>query len=385
MVETADGFIVAVPARDRRGRSRRPIRPATARCARRCARSIGDRHRRACSPTHCATRAQPRINQPVLDNVTGQQTMNIAAPPALPASAPPMRRDAARWCGGAAWPIWKRRSRAFLKLAHGRPNSFLLESVEGGAARGRYSIIGMEPDLIWRCRDGRAEVNRHALSAPHAFVAERAAGARQPARADRRDAARRAGHLPPMAGGLVGYLGYDMVRLMERLPDEEPRRASACPKALLMRPTLFAIFDNVNDELTLVAPVYPQADMRRPRRRGSRRRGGWARRRRRWNGRCRIRPPPVMLPDLPAPASNFTKPDFLAAVGAVQGVHRRRRRVPDRAQPALLGAVRAAAVLAVPRAAADQPGAVPVLSRFRRLRGRWGRAPRCWCGCATAR
>ncbi len=45
---------------------------------------------------------------------------------------------------------------AFLKLAHGRPNAFLLESVEGGAARGRYSIIGMEPDLIWRCRgDGR--------------------------------------------------------------------------------------------------------------------------------------------------------------------------------------------------------------------------------------
>ena len=49
---------------------------------------------------------------------------------------------------------------AFLKLAHGQPNSFLLESVEGGAARGRYSIIGMEPDLVWRCRDGRAEVNR---------------------------------------------------------------------------------------------------------------------------------------------------------------------------------------------------------------------------------
>ena len=61
---------------------------------------------------------------------------------------------------------------AFLKLAYGRPNAFLLESVEGGAARGRYSIIGMEPDLIWRCRDGRAEVNRYAQSAPHAFVPE---------------------------------------------------------------------------------------------------------------------------------------------------------------------------------------------------------------------
>src|SRR5579883_3596143 len=61
---------------------------------------------------------------------------------------------------------------AFLKLAQGRPNSFLLESVEGGAARGRYSIIGMEPDLIWRCRNGVAEINRHARSAPHAFAQE---------------------------------------------------------------------------------------------------------------------------------------------------------------------------------------------------------------------
>ena len=57
----------------------------------------------------------------------------------------------------------------FLKLAAGKPNSFLLESVEGGAARGRYSAVGMEPDLIWRCRDGRAELNRHAQAAPHGF------------------------------------------------------------------------------------------------------------------------------------------------------------------------------------------------------------------------
>ena len=58
---------------------------------------------------------------------------------------------------------------AFLKLAQGKPNAFLLESIEGGAARGRYSAIGMEPDLLWRCRDGKAELNRHALAAPHAF------------------------------------------------------------------------------------------------------------------------------------------------------------------------------------------------------------------------
>jgi anthranilate synthase component 1 len=67
-------------------------------------------------------------------------------------------------------------------------------------------------------------------------------------------------NLPPMAGGLVGYLGYDMVRQMERLPVKN-RDVIGVPEGLMMRPTLFAIFDNVNDELTLAAPVYSQADM----------------------------------------------------------------------------------------------------------------------------
>jgi anthranilate synthase component I len=51
---------------------------------------------------------------------------------------------------------------AFLKIADRRPMSFLFESVEGGAVRGRYSIIGLEPDLIWRANGSRAEINRTA-------------------------------------------------------------------------------------------------------------------------------------------------------------------------------------------------------------------------------
>src|ERR1700709_556410 len=113
---------------------------------------------------------------------------------------------------------------AVLKLAHGQPNSFLLESVEGGAARGRYSIIGMQPDLVWRCQDGRASVNRHALSAPHAFVPE----AKPPLDSLRSLIAEGQldipAHLPPMAGGL-GRLP----RLRHGAPDgdaagEKPRR-----------------------------------------------------------------------------------------------------------------------------------------------------------------
>src|SRR5262247_4015638 len=57
---------------------------------------------------------------------------------------------------------------AFLKVA-ARPMSFLLESVEGGAVRGRYSVIGLEPDLVWRLRNGGAEINRDARNAPDGF------------------------------------------------------------------------------------------------------------------------------------------------------------------------------------------------------------------------
>src|SRR5580658_1147461 len=111
---------------------------------------------------------------------------------------------------------------AYLKLAHGRPNTFLLESVEGGASRGRYSIIGLEPDLIWRCRGGVAEINRDATAAPFAFVPETIPpldSLRALVAESRLDVPE---SMPPMCGGLVGYLGYDMVRQMEKLPDSNP-------------------------------------------------------------------------------------------------------------------------------------------------------------------
>jgi anthranilate synthase component I len=238
--------------------------------------------------------------------------MNVTLPPGFAAfrSAYDDGRGSLVWRRGVAdleTPV-----AAFLKLAHGRPNSFLLESVEGGAARGRYSIIGMDPDLVWRCRDGRAEVNRHALSAPHAFVPET-----RPALDSLRALIAETrldvpASLPPMAGGLVGYLGYDMVRLMEKLPDKN-RDEIGVPDALMLRPTLFAIFDNVNDELTLAAPVYPSPETAAS--------DAWEAAQARLSAaesaleRPLPRPaPPVMLPDLPAPASTFSKEGFLGAV-----------------------------------------------------------------------
>ena len=61
---------------------------------------------------------------------------------------------------------------AMLKIAADRDNCFLLESVEGGVTRGRYSIIGMKPDIIWRCHGNRAEINRNAEHDTNAFALE---------------------------------------------------------------------------------------------------------------------------------------------------------------------------------------------------------------------
>ncbi len=151
---------------------------------------------------------------------------------------------------------------AFLKLSRGRAGDlFLLESVEGGATRGRYSMIGLDPDVVFRVQDGKAEINREARRDREAFV---------PCKEKPLDALRAlldesaipatngSSGLPPMAAGVFGYLGYDMVREMERLA---PAKADpiGTPDALLVRPTLMAVFDSVRDEMSLVTPVRPRA------------------------------------------------------------------------------------------------------------------------------
>jgi anthranilate synthase component 1 len=143
---------------------------------------------------------------------------------------------------------------AFLKLGGGKPMSFLLESVEGGTVRGRYSIIGLDPDLIWRAVGSKAEVNRSARVKPDAFapLAEPPLAALHTLIEESRIAL--PDGLPPMAAGVFGYLGYDMVRLMEELPPPNPDPIGI-PDAILVRPTVIVVFDAVKDEIAVVTPV----------------------------------------------------------------------------------------------------------------------------------
>ncbi len=145
----------------------------------------------------------------------------------------------------------------YLKLAEGRTNTFLLESVLGGTTRSRYSMIGAEPDLILRVKDGVPAINRQVLVDPDAFETVEAA----PLEALRTLVAESQADvpegLPPSAAGMWGYLGYDMVRQMEVLPDANPDDMGQ-PDALLVRPGLLAVFDILKDELYLTAPAYPR-------------------------------------------------------------------------------------------------------------------------------
>ena len=142
-----------------------------------------------------------------------------------------------------------------LKLAEAGQNSFMLESVTGGEVRGRFSVVGMKPDLIWDCRGRHSRINRQArfdetafeelpgdpLDTLRALIAE----SRIDMPAD----------LPAIAAGLFGYLGYDMIRLVEHLPDVNPDPIGV-PDAVLMRPSVVAVLDGVKGEVTVVSPAW---------------------------------------------------------------------------------------------------------------------------------
>ncbi|MEQ1706719.1 MAG: anthranilate synthase component I [Terricaulis sp.] len=179
------------------------------------------------------------------------------------APSPPLEEFAAAYATGGGL-VWTKRVSdletpvsAMLKLGAQKPGAFLLESVQGGDFRGRYSIIGLKPDLVWRVKNGQAESSRGGF-ADKSFRRHREAPLQSLRKLLARSALDVPPSLPPMAAGLFGYLGYDMVRFMERLPDAAADPIAA-PDALLVRPTIIAVFDNVTAEITLVTPARKRA------------------------------------------------------------------------------------------------------------------------------
>jgi len=178
-------------------------------------------------------------------------------------SEPPFEAFRSTYDGGAPQVVWTRLVddletpvSAFLKIGHGKPYAFLFESVEGGAFRARYSIITLNPDLVWRCRGDQAEVATGADIAAGAFTPQ--AGAALDSLRDLLAKSRieLPPGLPPMAAGVFGALGYDTIRLVEKLPNINPDPLGL-PDGVLARPSIVAIFDAIAQEIILVTAVRP--------------------------------------------------------------------------------------------------------------------------------
>jgi len=140
---------------------------------------------------------------------------------------------------------------AYLKIAKGKPYAFLFESVQGGEIRGRYSFLGFSPDVIWRAHGDQSEISRNGdafknldgkpLDTLRTLQTESAFDLPE--------------GIPPMGAGLFGYLGYDMIRQVEVLASYLPDPIGT-PDAIMVRPTIVAIFDAVAQEIIVASPVY---------------------------------------------------------------------------------------------------------------------------------
>jgi anthranilate synthase component 1 len=145
---------------------------------------------------------------------------------------------------------------AYLKIGHGRPYAFLFESVEGGAFRARYSIITLNPDLVWRCRGDVAEIAEGDDIAAGRFTPQPGAALDSLRDLVARSRIELPAGLPPPSAGLFGAIGYDMIRLVERLPHVNPDPLGL-PDGVMTRPSVVAIFDAIAQEIILVTPVRP--------------------------------------------------------------------------------------------------------------------------------
>ncbi len=150
---------------------------------------------------------------------------------------------------------------AYLKLCGRDPYSFLLESVEGGDTLGRYSVIGCQPDLLWKCSNA-GDIVETSSGAAYDWVVASGVDGKTSLKSVIEESSLDAvpDDLPPMcAWGMFGYIGYDMVRLSEDVADDNPDDMKV-PDSILMRPSILVIFDNVKRKMCVASPVYDNAD-----------------------------------------------------------------------------------------------------------------------------
>jgi anthranilate synthase component I len=145
---------------------------------------------------------------------------------------------------------------AALKLFEEGRGDFILESVEGGAVRGRYSLIGIAPDLMFRAEGQKAEINSEWQTDRNAFKPEDSDTLTVLRALVDQCRIEMPPELPGVFACLVGYFGYETIGLVEKLP-RPPANPIGLPDMLFVRPTVILVFDRLTDVLFIASPIWP--------------------------------------------------------------------------------------------------------------------------------
>ena len=226
----AGWFVVQLDRHRCRRRSPRTTRSCSPRCS-----QLGQVDRAtntsSSSSTRCAGRGRRRA-QPDGDRrgrraqLTGQRQLRrtVAWPARCPRTPPTAQR--ARLPRAEPALVWRKLIAdtetpvgAALKLIEPGRGDFLLELVEGGEVRGRYSLLGLDPDLVFRATGHACEINRALAPRPRRRSSRCPATASPScARWSTPAASTCPTALPPALACLVGYFGYETIGLVEKLP-----------------------------------------------------------------------------------------------------------------------------------------------------------------------
>ncbi len=142
-----------------------------------------------------------------------------------------------------------------LKLKKNQKYSFLLESVEGGSQRGRFSLLGCEPDIIWEVKNNTASINYLDKKYKYKIIKEPIKSLKELIAISKFDK----GDIDVPFPVLVGYLGYPMIKYMENIELKNEDNLNI-PDAVLIRPKFVTVFDNIKDSITVMTVVYPNED-----------------------------------------------------------------------------------------------------------------------------
>ncbi len=153
-----------------------------------------------------------------------------------------------------------------IKLAkHFSNYNFLLESAENGNNKGRFSVIGIDPDKVWKCINGESFLNKNFVESPQIFTKENGNpinNFRQfvnNCKIDWKNLTYASNQLPPVCAGVFGYMGYDMARLMENIPDRQLKDELKIADSIFIRPQILIVFDSLFDCALICAPLYPDS------------------------------------------------------------------------------------------------------------------------------